>query len=330
MFASRNVNILVNVGDNLRGGEARKVVAVIGPTASGKTALAVALAKELGGEIISADSMQIYRKMDIATAKPGEAEKQGIPHHLMDFLDPAESFSVARFCDLAKSAIKDISSRGKLPIIAGGTGLYVDALLGDMQFEEQEALRTAIAAELEEKGIDRMLDEIRAFDPDSADRLAPGRNPKRIIRCVEVYRSTGMTQTELNEKQRREVSPYHVVKIGLTAENREFLYSRIDRRVDIMVQNGLIEEARRFYDGAFGETAAAAIGYKELYPYLRGEQDEATCVENLKRSTRRYAKRQLTWFRRDPSVHWYSIDEQSFEEIKSDAVAIIKKELYHG
>lgn len=310
----------------------QKVIAVIGPTASGKTALSVELAKRFNGEIVSADSMQIYKYMDIATAKPTEEEKQGIPHHLMDFLEPSESFSVARYCELAHAAIADIASRGKLPIIVGGTGLYVDSLLGGMQFEDQQidpALRAQLTAELEEKGVDHMLDLIRAFDPASADRLSAERNPKRIVRCIEVYRLTGMTQTQLNAEQQGEESPYDAVKIGLTAADREVLYDRINRRVDLMMENGLLDEARRFYDSAFGETAAAAIGYKELLPYLKGEQELSICVANLKRATRRYAKRQMTWFRRDRSIHWFNIDELRFDQILSEAAAIIKKELFH-
>ncbi len=236
------------------------VVSVVGPTASGKTALAVAIALVMDGEVVSADSMQIYRGMDIATAKPSKAEMMGVPHHLMDFLEPEESFSVARFCELAHAAIKDISDRGKLPIVAGGTGLYVDSLLGNVQFREQEddpVLRAEISAELEEKGVDKMLSYIRTFDPESADRLSVGRNPKRIVRCIEVYRSTGVTQTRLNELQKGSASPYHAIKIGLTAD-RAWLYDRIDRRVDLMMENGLLDEARRFYDGGFGDTAAAA------------------------------------------------------------------------
>ncbi len=306
------------------------LVAVIGPTASGKTALAVALAKALDGEIISADSMQIYRYMDIATAKPSEEEKQGIPHHLMDICAPSERFSVARFCELARAAVAEIADRGRLPILAGGTGLYVDALLGDMRFVEVEtdpALRREITAELEAKGIDEMLDLIRSFDPESAQRLSVERNPKRIVRCLEVYRSSGMTQTELNEKQLSAESPYRAVKLGLTAADREYLYERINRRVDRMIEAGLVEEARRFYDGSFGETAAAAIGYKELLPYLSGEKDLALCTESLKRATRRYAKRQLTWFKRDSAVHWFNIDVLSFEEIEAEALRLIWQEL---
>lgn len=308
------------------------VLAVIGPTASGKTALSVELAKEFDGEIISADSMQIYKHMDIATAKPTEVEKQGIPHHLMDFLEPSEAFSVARFCDLAKRAIADITARGKLPIIVGGTGLYVDALLGNMQFEEAEsdlALRALIAAELEAKGIDEMLEEIRFFDPDSADRLGKERNPKRIVRCIEVYRATGMTQTQLNEKQKGADTPYHTLKIGLTASDREVLYDRINRRVDLMMDSGLLQEANRFYQNGSGDTASAAIGYKELLPYISGEQELQICVANLKRATRRYAKRQMTWFRRDPFVRWFHIDELSFDQIQSEASKMIKKEFHY-
>ena len=308
----------------------QKVIAVIGPTASGKTALSVEIAKRFGGEIISADSMQIYKYMDIATAKPTEDEKQGIPHHLMDFVEPSESFSVARFCELAAKAINDIADRGMLPVIAGGTGLYVDSLLNGMQFEDQQinqVLRTSLSMELQEKGIDHMLDVIRAFDPASAERLSVERNPKRIIRCIEVYRLTGTTQTELNELQQRYDAPYDALKIGLSALDREYLYDRIDRRVDLMMENGLLEEARRFYDGDFGSTASAAIGYKELLPYLKGEQELDEAADNLKRATRRYAKRQQTWFKRDPAVHWFNIDELSLEDIKSKAEELIRQHI---
>lgn len=306
------------------------VVAVVGPTASGKTALSVELALRLNGEIISADSMQIYKHMDIATAKPLDAEKKGVPHHLMDFLDPSEDFSVARFCALSKPLITEIRDRGKLPIIAGGTGLYVDSLLGNVSFAQTDsdpALRESLQKELDAVGIDAMLDQIRSFDPDSADRLSVGRNPKRILRCIEVYRLSGMTQTQLNLSQTAAPSPYKAIKIGLTASDREFLYERINRRVDLMLTSGLLDEARAFYDSPYGTTANAAIGYKELLPYLRGDLSLDECVENLKRATRRYAKRQLTWFRRDPSIHWFEIDRMSFDEIFSSALTIIKQGL---
>ncbi len=305
------------------------VVAVVGPTASGKTAFAVELALRLNGEIISADSMQIYKRMDIATAKPTEEEKKGVPHHLMDLIDPSEEYSVARYCAQAKPLIADIQSRGKLPIVVGGTGLYIDSLLGNVAFTEAESdprLRAALQRELEEKGIDDLLAHIRSFDPASADRLAAGRNPKRILRCIEVYRTTGRTQTELNQTQTAAPSPYTATKLGLTAADREFLYERINRRVDLMLEEGLTEEARAFYGAVSGETASAAIGYKELLPYLRGELSLDACVENLKRATRRYAKRQLTWFKRDPSIHWLEIDRMSFAEMIDAALSIICKD----
>ena len=307
-----------------------KVAAIVGPTASGKTALAVAAAKALGGEVISADSMQIYKRMDIATAKPDTAEMQGVRHHLIDFVEPYESFSVARFCELGRAAIDDITHRGKLPVIAGGTGLYIDSLLGNTRFEESEPdpdLRAEILSMIENDGVDAALDLIRGFDPESADRLSEQRNPKRIARCIEIYRTTGMTATELNRRQKSEPSPYKAVKIGLRAADRAYLYERIDRRVDVMLERGLADEARAFYRGDFGDTAAAAIGYKELLPYLRGELPLETCVESLKRATRRYAKRQLTWFGRDESIHWFNIDELSFDEILGESLSIISDSL---
>lgn len=309
------------------------VVAVVGPTASGKTALAAELALKLNGEVISADSMQIYRRMDIATAKPEPSETKGVRHHLIDIAEPGESFSVARFCELARDAVEDIRGRGKLPVIAGGTGLYVDSLLNNTQFRETEAdpaLRAEITAELEEKGVDSMLGLIRSFDPESADRLGVERNPKRIVRCIEVYRSTGIAPTEVNKQQSGVESPYRAVKIGLSAADREYLYERINRRVDIMLDKGLLDEARAFYSGDFGDTASAAIGYKELLPYIRGELPLEICIANLKRATRRYAKRQLTWFGRDKAINWFNIDELSFDDILSRSLDIIKKELSDG
>lgn len=306
------------------------IAAIVGPTASGKTALAVELALRLNGEVVSADSMQIYRHMDIATAKPTAEERRGVPHHLIGCVDPAEDFSVARYCDMARPLIADIAARGRLPILAGGTGLYVDALLTNTLFREQEtdpALRREISERLQQRGIDAMLEEIRAFDPLSADRLAPERNPKRIVRCIEVYRATGLTQTQLNEEQKRHPSPYRAVKIGLCCRDRERLYDRINRRVDVMLERGLVDEARAFYDGALGVTAAAAIGYKELLPYLRGEQSLDQCAEVLKRSTRRYAKRQLTWFKRDREIHWFEIDEMSFSQILASSIELIQRTL---
>jgi tRNA dimethylallyltransferase len=275
--------------------------------------------------------MQLYRGMDIATAKPTADEMSGVRHHLIDCIDPKEGFSVARYCSMAKAIIADIRKRGKLPILCGGTGLYIDALLGNMCFIEGEsdpALREELQRECDERGVDYLLEMLRGFDPDSADRLAVGRNPKRIIRAVEVYHTTGLTQTKQNEIQLSEESPYRAVKLGLTAGERSYLYERINRRVDKMMDDGLLEEARRFYQGEAGDTAAAAIGYKELLPYLCGESDLESCVESLKRATRRYAKRQLTWFGRDPQIRWFRIDEMSFSEIADRSESIIKECFY--
>lgn len=307
------------------------IVAVVGPTASGKTALAVELALRLNGEVISADSMQIYRGMDIATAKPAPEEMRGVPHHLIGCVEPTEAFSVARWCELARGIIRDISERGKLPIVAGGTGLYVDSLLGNLQFAEAEAdpaARASLQAELDENGLDWMLDRLSEVDPPSAERLAKERNPKRILRALEIYRTTGLTMTGLNEAQSAAPSPYDAVKIGLSAEDRGCLYDRINRRVDRMLDDGLLDEAERFYAAQRGETAAAAIGYKELLPYLCGEQPLDSCVESLKRATRRYAKRQLTWFRRDADIHWFPIDRIPFDAIADEAEQLIKDHFY--
>lgn len=307
------------------------VVTIVGPTASGKTALAVELALRLNAEVISADSMQIYRGMDIATAKPTSAEMRGVPHHLVDCIDPSEDFSVARYCELARPIIEDVAARGKLPFIVGGTGLYTDSLVNNVRFAEIDAdpaLRDELRRELDEKGVDAMLDALRSLDPDSADVLSAGRNPKRILRAIEICRTTGITRTALNAAQTADPSPYRAVKIGLTAESRDYLYGRINRRVDKMVQDGLVDEARRFYESEFCATAAAAIGYKELLPYLRGEAPLDSCIENLKRSTRRYAKRQLTWFNRDPEIRWFAIDRMPFDAIADAAEQIIKDFLY--
>ena len=307
------------------------VTAVVGPTASGKTALSVALARALDGEIISADSMQVYRHMDIATAKPTVEERGGIPHHLMDFLEPTEPFSVASYCELARKAIDEIVKKGKLPIIVGGTGLYVDSLLNNVRFVEEEsdgALRKALYKRIEDEGPDTLLDEIKSFDEASYLRLKEGRNPKRIVRCIEVYRTTGKTQTQLNFEALIEESPYKALKIGLKSADRQFLYDRINSRVDEMVQTGLLEEAKRYFESGVSDTAAQAIGYKELRPYFDGEKTPEECIENLKMQTRRYAKRQLTWFLRDESIRWFDIDRASFDEILTGALGLIKENSY--
>lgn len=289
-----------------------KVIAIVGPTASGKTALSVEIAKKFGGEIISADSMQIYKGMDIATAKPTVEEMQGIKHHLLDFLPADSTFSVAAFVDLAHKAIEEISSKGKLPIIAGGTGLYVDNLLSGTTFTEGETdfkLRESLQQRLENEGLDSLLAELKEIDPTSYEKLCVERNPKRVIRALEIYMTTGVTKTQQEMHSKPDDYPYEYVKIGLDFRERQTLYDRINLRVDLMLEAGLLSEAEAFFKTSASKTAVQAIGCKELEPFIKGEAELADCVESLKQATRRYAKRQLTWFRRDKSTEWFFVDE---------------------
>ena len=303
------------------------VLAVVGPTASGKTALAVELAKRLDGEIVSADSMQIYKGMDIASAKPTEAEKQGIPHHMMDFLPPETPYSVAEYVKAARACILEIHKRQKLPILVGGTGLYVDSLLTGTRFIETETdfdLRARLETEFDALGGEKMLEKLAAFDRDSAARLHPN-NRKRIIRAFEVYTLTGKTMTEALAASREKPSPFTPCYIGIAYENREILYDRINRRVDIMLENGLLAEARAFFQGT-PDTAAQAIGYKELKPYLDGVLSLDEAVANLKRATRNYAKRQITWFKRNPQIHWIYADTCSKQALLAQAITFAETE----
>lgn len=311
-----------------------KVVSLVGPTASGKTKLGVDIARHFDGEIISADSMQIYREMQIATAKPTTEEMAGIPHHLMGFLPPDQTYSVARFKEDAAKCIEDINHRGKLPVIVGGTGLYVDSLLKNIKFSEEtrdEQQSQALWKIYEEQGTDKLLELLGEFDPSSVERLQTERNPKRIVRAIEFYQTTGITITEQIARSQTEKSPYLPIKIGLNFRDRERLYERINQRVDIMISQGLLEEAKKVLSQPLGYTAVKAIGYKELAPYINGELDLETCIEKLKRETRRYAKRQITWFKRDSTINWlYADDYNSYEELYNAAVIIINKGLLYG
>ncbi len=285
------------------------VVAVVGPTASGKSDLAVEICRRFDGEAVSADSMQIYKGLDISTAKPTREEKRGIPHHMMDFLDNTESFSVADYQKMAEECIADIHSRGKLPVIVGGTGLYIDTLLNNVRLTEDsfdEALREKLMARVEEEGIESLLKELREIDPEYASKMHPN-NVKRIVRALEVWYSSGVTMTQQIENSHAE-SPYDVFYIGLDAKDREFLYNRINLRVDIMLENGLEAEAREYLAQPDTTTSSQAIGCKELRPYFDGELTLVQATENLKQATRRYAKRQLTWFRRNKEINWLFID----------------------
>lgn len=308
------------------------LIAVVGPTASGKTALAVELCIRLGGEVVSADSMQIYRGMDIATAKPTTEEMRGVPHHLVDFLDIGSEFSVADYVAAAHEAIGDIYGRGKLPVVCGGTGLYIDSLIENIRFEKTVS-STPLRAELknlaEEKGGGYLLEMLRNIDPETASRLHEN-NLNRIIRALEVYKTTGETMSEQIKNSRSEESPYDACVIGLDYKDRQVLYERIGRRVDMMLEAGLLEEAERVVSDPRLKTARQAIGHKELAPYFEGTAPLEECIENLKQATRRYAKRQLTWFRRNKSIHWLYPDEAASFEALADSAEGICREFLKG
>ncbi len=294
------------------------VLAVVGPTASGKTSLAIEIAKEYHGEVVSADSMQIYKEMQIATAKPTVDEMQGIPHHLLDFLAPDVSFSVAQYAALAHQTISEITARGHLPVMAGGTGLYVDAVLDDLIFakiETDEQKRAELWAFVEAHGANALHERLREIDPESAARIHEN-NVGRIVRAVEVYELTGITMSEHQRNSRPKESRYRSLKIGINYKDRAVLYDRVNRRVDLMMEQGLLEEAANVRNRA-RKTAVQAIGYKELEPYFLHQEPLDVCVERLKQETRRYAKRQITWFSRDPNILWVYPDTETPQEIFS-------------
>lgn len=303
------------------------IVVVCGPTASGKTKLAVDIAKKFNGEIISADSMQIYKKLDIASAKPTEEEKEGVPHHLMDFLEPDTAYSVADYVIEARRLIADISARGKLPVICGGTGLYINSIVDNIEFDDtgsDPGYREELKAVAMEKGNGAVLSMLREIDPESAERLHEN-NLSRVIRALEVYHLSGKTMTEIQAESRKNPSPYEPCMLMIDWD-REVLYDRINRRVDIMLQMGLLEEAREFFTHDDYVTASQAIGYKELKPYFDGEKELSECIEHLKQETRKYAKRQLTWFRKDSRINLISADKTTkYDEILKNAEKIIKK-----
>lgn len=301
------------------------VIAVVGPTASGKTALAVKIAQKFNGQIVSADSMQIYKGMNIATAKPTKDEMGGIEHFLIDFLPSDVRFSVADFVSEAKECINQIDKNGFLPIIAGGTGLYVDSLLQNISFCPQKTddeIRKRISSEYDVFGGEEMLSRLREIDGKTAARLHPS-DKSRIVRALALFESTGITMTQQYEKSRLSPSSYTSFYIGINYRDRETLYGRINSRVDIMLSNGLLKEAEEYFNLNSDTTASQAIGHKELAPYFKGELTLEECVENLKRETRRYAKRQLTWFRRNENINWiYPDDFENSEEMYSNVFAM--------
>ena len=288
-----------------------KIAVIAGPTASGKTELGVEIAKSFDGEVISADSMQIYKGMDIATAKPKQEEMGGIPHHLIDFLERDRAFSVADYVELANEKINEIHKRGRLPVIVGGTGLYISSLIDNIQFPDIKSdldIRQKLEQEAAEFGNDKLFERLEKCDPETAAELHPN-NLVRVIRALEVYEITGRKLSEYKAESRLVESPYESVIIGLNYHDRQKLYDKINRRVDIMVENGLVEESRKVFESGEMRTAANAIGYKELIPYFENRADLQTCIDKIKQETRRYAKRQLTWFRKNAKIQWLMLDE---------------------
>ena len=300
-----------------------RIICVVGPTASGKTKLAVQLAKLYDGEVVSCDSMQIYKHMDIGTAKPTKEEMEGVSHHLIDMVEPGEDFSAGKYVQLADACVQDILSRGKTAVIAGGTGLYVDSLIAGRTFAPvpQTGKREALEAQLRETGGEAMLARLREIDPEAAARLHPA-DEKRVIRALEVYEETGKTITQHNLETKAVPPRYRPVWIGLDYQDRAALYRRIDLRVENMRSDGLLDEIRALL--ALGvspkTTAMQSIGYKEFFGYLSGacSLDEAAAL--CKQRSRNYAKRQLTWFRRNPDVHWLRMTgTEDFSEVLSAA-----------
>ena len=300
------------------------LVFVVGPTASGKTALSIALSKHLDAEVISADSMQIYKGMDIATAKPTEEEKEGIAHHLIGFVDIDKKFSVAQYLSCARDCVEEIHSRNKKIVIAGGTGLYINSLVDNIQFDKEDnnEIRIQLTKEAEEFGTVYMHEKLKKLDPEYAARLHEN-DLTRIIRGIEINLLFNHTMNEHLKLSREIETPYNACMIGINFRDRQKLYDRIDKRVEVMLENGLLEECKTFF-GKFDatKTAVQAIGYKELFPYLDGKISLDEAVENLKKATRNYAKRQLTWFRKDERIHWLYADELSNDELVKKACSI--------
>lgn len=306
-----------------------RVVAVGGPTASGKTALSVALARAFDGEIINADSMQIYKNLDVGTAKPSAEERQGIPHYLLDFLSPETPYSVADFTAAADPLIRDITARGRLPLVVGGTGLYITSLLSGMAFAPEKtdpAIRARLQARADTESGAALYAELQRIDPDYAAQVHPNNLP-RVIRALELFEATGRRMSDQRREARPAEAPYHALCLCLTCRDRAVLYSRIDRRVDEMVENGVLDEARQVYDHRDAyRTAAQAIGYKEFFPYFEGTANLTECTERLKQATRNYAKRQLTWFRRQNDAVWLYLDE---EDVTEHACTLVRAFLHN-
>lgn len=310
----------------------KTVIAVVGPTASGKSALAIEIAKRFNGEIICCDSMQIYKEMNIGTAKPSDSEQAEVKHHLFDFADSKESFSCADYIPLAERVVEEIISRGKMPIFCGGTGLYLDRFLSGAQFEETEIdenFRREMNDFACEFGNEALHEKLREIDPVSADEIHPN-NVKRVIRALEIYKTSGRTKSELDKESKTFESKYNAIQIGLKYEDREHLYERINLRVDKMMEAGLLDETKALLeDGVFEKnaTAAQAIGYKELLTYFGGTRTLENAIEDLKMATRRYAKRQMTWFSSHGDVQWLLADGRTLADLTDEAEKIIQNNI---
>ena len=306
-----------------------QIICIAGPTASGKTDFAVTLAKELNGEVVSCDSMQIYKRMDIGTAKPTKEEMQGIPHHMIDVAEPEEDFSVSRYCEMAAPIVDDIIKRGKTAIIAGGTGLYMDSLIRGNAFAPYPSTgrRQELEDRADQEGIEVLMQWLQQIDPQTAERLHLS-DRKRIIRALEIYLETGETMTAHNLKTQSVPPRYTPLWLGLDFQERSQLYERIDRRVGLMLEQGLIEEIRQLLASGISAkcTAMQAIGYKEFVAALDGHATIEEAADLVRQSSRRYAKRQLTWFRRNNSMHWLiRSPERGQEEILEEARRIIQE-----
>ncbi len=304
------------------------VIAVIGPTASGKTGLSIAVAKKFGGEIISADSMQIYKELTVGTAKPTEEEMQGIPHYLVGHKSVDDEYSVVDYVEEARKAIEEVYAKGKLPILCGGTGLYVDSLISNTEFSEiksDPAVREKLYAYANEHGTEALYECLLAADKEAAYKIHPN-NLIRVVRALEVFAVTGKPMSEHQKDSHPNPSIYDVCYIGTNFADRDKLYARIEQRIDEMLDEGVEEEARFLFEHAGTSTAAQAIGYKEFYPYFKGEMDKEEAISVLKKETRHYAKRQLTWFRRNNKINWLNNDEFSNKsELYNAAFEIIEK-----
>lgn len=306
----------------------KKIIAIVGPTASGKSALALALAKEYGGEIISCDSMQVYKRMNIGTAKPSALEMSEVRHHLIDVKEPTESFSCEDYVSLASSAIDLVSESGRLPIVCGGTGLYLDALLrggNSAPSIDTSDIRAELSLRAKNEGVFALYEELLRVDPESAAAIHPN-NVKRVIRALEIYIASGEKKSELDKRSKELESPYDATVIYLNYLNRDILYRRIDSRVDSMIKDGLVEETRALMAERVFElnrTASQAIGYKELFGFIEGRESLDSAIEALKRATRRYAKRQVTWFSVKDYILPLDADSdnglKTFEEIVNNA-----------